>query len=486
MTAAIVKQQEDARRPLKATALVGYALGDFGCNLAFTLGSTFLLYYYTDVAGLTAASVGTMFFVVRLWDAFADLIAGRAVDRTMTRWGKFRPFILFFAVPLLVLSFLTFRVPTGLGDAGTLLYAYLTYAVLGTLYSLVNIPYGSLASAMTQSVHQRAKLVASRTLGAAAGGVLISFIIAPQISALQKQKTTLPTEEYLAQAQGIFTNITLLFVLIGSIAFGLTFLWCHENVVRAQAKVTIKETFATLRYNRPLAILCAASFCYLLGFYTVTGATLYYALYILGDPGLTLQITLVSTGVQILVTPFVPKLIGRFGKKTLFQYCGVLTVLGGVGLFLTPDGVVWFALLCLGIKGVGFSLINTLMFALEPDTVEYGEWKSGKRSEGATYAIFSFTRKLTQSIGGAATAWALALGGYVSVSAANPNPVQPESALTAIKVVFALVPAAAAVLAMIVFISYPLTDQRFREVRDESEARKRELEHAVLGDRGAI
>jgi glucuronide carrier protein len=178
----------------------------------------------------------------------------------------------------------------------------------------------------------------------------------------------------------------------------------------------------------------------------------------------------------------VPKLINRFAKKALFQYCGILTVAGGVGLFLTPNGIVWLALLFLGIKGIGFSLINTLMFALEPDTVEYGEWKTGTRSEGATYAIFSFTRKLTQSIGGAATAWALALGGYVSASASVATPEQPASALTAIKVVFGLVPAAAAVVAMIVFIVYPLTDQRFREIRDETEARKRELGHGVLGE----
>jgi glucuronide carrier protein len=486
MTAAIAQQQEAARRPLRWTAFIGYGLGDFGCNLAFSLGSTFLLYYYTDVAGLTAASVGTMFFVVRLWDAVADLIAGRAVDRTMTRWGKFRPFILFFAVPLLLLSFLTFTVPSGLGDAGTLLYVYLTYAVLGLLYSLVNIPYGSLASAMTQSVHQRAKLVAGRTLGAAAGGVLISFIIAPQISALRAQKDTLAPQAYLDQAQAIFTDITLLFLLLGSIAFGLTFLWCHETVVRRSARVTVKETFATLRNNRPLAILCGASFFYLVGYYTVTGATLYYATYILGDAGLAFEVALLSTGVQILVTPFIPKLIDRFGKKTLFQYAGILTVVGGIGLFFTPNGLVWFALVCLGIKGFGFSLINTMMFALEPDTVEYGEWRTGVRSEGATYAIFSFTRKLTQSIGGAATAWALALGGYVSASATVATPEQPESALTAIKAVFGLVPAGAAVLAMLVFITYPLTDQRFREVRDETEARKRDLEHAVLGDHGAV
>jgi hypothetical protein len=159
----------------------------------------------------------------------------------------------------------------------------------------VNIPYGSLASAMTQSVHQRAKLIAGRTLGAAAGSVLISYIIAPQISALRAQKNTLPPDVYLDKAQGIFTNITLLFVLLGSIAFGLTFLWCHEKVVRRSARVTVKETFATLRQNRPLAILCGASFFYLLGFYTVTGATLYYATYILGDAGLAFQVALLST-----------------------------------------------------------------------------------------------------------------------------------------------------------------------------------------------
>ena len=486
MTTAIAQQQEAALRPLKVTSLIGYALGDFGCNLAFALSSTFLLYYYTDIAGLSAAAVGTMFFVVRLWDAFADLIAGRAVDRTMTRWGKFRPFILFFAVPLLLMSFLTFHVPTGWGDAATLLYVYLTYAVLGLLYSLVNIPYGSLASAMTQSVHQRAKLIAGRTLGAAAGGVLISYIIAPQISALRAQKKTLSPQAYLDQAQGIFTSITLLFVLLGSIAFGLTFLWCHERVVRTQPSVSIKETFATLRQNRPLAILCGASFFYLSGYYTVVGATLYYATYILGDAGLAFQVALLSTGVQIVLTPFIPKLINRFGKKNLFQYAGILTVIGGIGVFFTPGGLVWLALTFLGGKGVGFSRINTMMFALEPDTVEYGEWKTGTRSEGATYAIFSFTRKLTQSLGGAATAWALALGGYVSATAAVAAPEQPESALTAIKVVFGLVPAAAAIIAMIVFITYPLTDQRFREVRDETEARKRTLEHAVLGDSGTV
>jgi len=213
---------------VSARSVFGYGLGDFANNLAFALSTAFLLYYYTDVAGLSAAAIGTMFLVVRLWDAFADLFAGRVVDRTMTRWGKFRPFILFGAVPLMFLSYLTFHVPSGISDSAKLLYAYLTYAVLGLLYSLVNVPYGSLASAMTQSVHQRAKLVSARAFGAAVGGIILSFIIAPQISDLRAQKADMAPGEYQEKAQAVVTQTTLLLILIGSVAYLLVFLLCRE------------------------------------------------------------------------------------------------------------------------------------------------------------------------------------------------------------------------------------------------------------------
>ena len=239
-----------ARQP--ATAVIGYGLGDFACNLAFSMVTTFLLYYMTDVAGLTAAAIGTMFLVVRLWDAFTDLFAGRMVDKTMTRWGKFRPFILWFAVPVTVMSVLNFNVPSpgikwlglfewDVSTSGQLLYAYLAYALLGMIYSLINIPYGSLASAMTQSVGERAKLVAARTFGAAVGTVLLTYIVAPQISAIQKTAPKLAQNAdaaakaayeaaalvYRQNVQNVFTQTTLWFVLLGSIAYFITFLWCR-------------------------------------------------------------------------------------------------------------------------------------------------------------------------------------------------------------------------------------------------------------------
>lgn len=476
---------------LKTRTIFSYMLGDFGCNLAFALGTTWLLFYYTDVAGISAAAVGTMFFLVRLADAFFDLFAGRMVDRTMTRWGKFRPFILFFAVPLLFLSFLTFHVPDSLKDqaaAGNtgpaLLYAYLTYTVLGLLYSLVNIPYGSLASAMTQSVGERAKLVSWRMWGSAFAGVFLTYLIAPRISDVQKQITAAKAAGDSAslaalqdQMQTIFTQTTLGFVVLGGLCFLAVFFNCRENVVRTEATTTIRDTINTLKVNKPLQILCLSSLFYLTGVYAVGPATAYYARYILGDISWTAPITLVNAGIGLLVTPFIPFVIAKVGKKNLFQWCGLFTVIGGIALFFSPAGAATLALVFLAIKGVGASLINVAMFGLEADTVEYGEWKNGVRTEGATYAIYSFTRKLTQSLGGLAGAWLLALGGYVAGA-----DIQPDSALLSIRAAIGLVPAVVAIIAMAIFWKYPLNDNLFRQIRDVTETRKAQSDSLVAAD----
>jgi glucuronide carrier protein len=475
-TAALDTSKLKSLEKLPFKTVAGYGAGDFAFNLAFSLSTAFLLYYYTDVAGLTAAAVGTMFLVVRLWDAFADLLAGRIVDRTMTRWGKFRPFIMFGAIPLLFMSFLTFRVPASFDEGMKLIYAYATYAILGLIYSLVNIPYGSLASAVTQSVRERAKLVAARAFGAGIGGVVLTFIVGGFINNLRGQKAQIQTPEdlvaYQAAVQQVFTNVTLAFIVVGTLAFWFTAWACRERVIRTQPRISIKETIDTLKSNKPLAYLCGSSFFYLIGLFAVGGSTAFYAQYVLGNIGLVGLITLVNTGIALIITPFIPKVIDLFGKKNVFQFCGVFTIVGGVGLFFAPANLFWLVLLTLAIKGIGASLINTVMFGLEADTVEYGEWKTGKRSEGATYALFSFTRKVTQSLGGAVGAWALAIGGYLAASQANPNPIQPESAILAIKFTIGLLPAIAALIAMLIFIKYPLNDKRFAEIRNETEARK--------------
>ena len=279
-----------------------------------------------------------MFFVVRLWDAFADMFAGRLVDRTMTRMGKFRPFILFGAVPLLFLSYLTFHVPSSLDDGTKLLYAYVTYAVLGLVYSLVNIPYGSLASAMTQSVNERAKLVAVPLLRRRRRRHRPDLHHRAEDLRPEGQKKTLsPADVPGRRSRRSSPRPRCSSSSSAPSPTSSPSYFCREQVVRTQPRVSLRETWDTLRSNKPLGYLCAASFFYLIGLFAVGGASAFYAQYVLGDIKWLGPITLVNSGISIVAAPFIPKLVDRFGKKAIFQYCGLFTVVGGLALFFTPD-----------------------------------------------------------------------------------------------------------------------------------------------------
>jgi glucuronide carrier protein len=438
-------------RPLQ---VIGYSAGDAANNLAFSITSFFLLVYYTDVAGISAAAVGTMFLVVRLWDAFADVFAGRVVDRTQTRWGKFRPFLLFGSLPLLLMSFLTFHVP-GWSPSGKLLYAYVTYALLGLAYSLVNIPYGSLATAMTQLPKERAKLAAARGVGAAVIIMLLVLVVSPSLSGSS------------ADLQHTFTLVTGGFVVLGLALYLFTFFTAKETVTREVAHVSFRQTVRTLRHNGPLFRLCLSTLTYLTGMFAFNTIGAYYARDVLGSPRLFITLTLLSTATIFVVAPVVPRIVAVLGKRSGYLLAASLSVVGGVGIFLAPASVPAVAVVFWVVAGTGLALVNTLMWALEADTVEYGEWQSGVRTEGATYAIFSFTRKAGQALGGAAGAYALSLGGYVAKA-----PEQTDGALTAIRAAAGLVPAGFALLAALIMLTYPLTESRFAQIVGEVRERR--------------
>ena len=439
---------------LRLSQLVGYGAGDAANNLAFSMTSMFLLLYYTDVVGISAAAAGTLFLVVRVWDAFADVFAGRQIDRTMTRWGKFRPFILFGSLPLLLLSMATFTVPGGLGGTGRLVYAYLTYAALGLAYSLVNIPYGSLASAMTQVPNERAKLASFRMAGTALTIIMLSFVVAPQI-------------KNAANLQQSLTLTTGLFVVLGFGLYLLVFRTAKEDVVRDVAHVSLKQSLGTLKGNRPLLMLCLSAVAFLTGMFTLQTLQAYYARDVLGDANYFIILTVVSTGLMIAVAPVVPRLARTLGKKWSYVAAGALAVVAAIGIALTPPSAPGLAIGFFALYGVGLAAVNTLMFALEADTVEYGEWRSGVRTEGTTYAMFSFTRKVGQAVGGAAAAYGLGVAGYVAKSHQ-----QAPATLDGIRHLAGFVPAVFIALGVLVMVFYPLTEKlHARMVSDVAERR---------------
>ncbi len=444
---------------------LGYAAGDLANNLAFSLQALFLLIYYTNVVGLNPAAIATMFLVVRVWDAFADLAAGRLVDITRSRWGKFRPYLLFASLPLLLSSVALFTVPSFDSTTAKYVYAYITYALLGFLYSLTNIPYGSLATAMTQDPVERSRLGIWRSVGPILGILVLVVVIAPQITRYRTQPD---------QLQTFLTIVTIIFAVIGYALYLLCFFNTNEQVVHESKPVTIKETVDTVRQNRPLLILCVSNLVFLTGVFGLQASQAYYAAYILGNSTQLIWMVLATSLSTFVAVPIVPRFVARIGKKKTFLIGALGLIVIGTWIFFIPASLP-IVVVSFFVFGLFQNLSMSLLFAFEADAVEYGEYKTGKRTEGATYAIYSFFRKVSQAVAGAVAGYALAFGGFVAKA-----PEQPDSALLTIRGLVGLGPAIFALLGGLIFLAYPLTDTRFREIVKELHARQ-----GIKEDRGA-
>jgi glucuronide carrier protein len=439
---------------LRPGQYLGYAAGEVANNLTFQMVSAFVLIYYTDVAGISAAAACTLLLLVRVFGGFADLLAGRSVDATSTRWGKFRPYLLFGPLPLLVLLVAVFSIPGDLGDGGKLAWAFVSYALFSLAYSFVNIPYGSLAAAMTQEPDARAKLSSSRAVSASLTILLIAAAVAPQI-------------EGSSDLQRSLTITTVIFAAIGLALY----LWCfatsREAVQRDVQKVRVRETVTMITHNRPLVLLCVSSLLFLTGMFSLSTVAVYYARDVLGDANLYIVMTVVQTIGMVAAAAFVPKLVGAVGKKRAYVFAGTIAAVSAVAFALAPDSAPAIGIACYGILGLGLGAISALIFALQADTVEYGEWRSGVRAEGASYSVLSFMRKAGQGIGGAAAAFTIGLGGYVSGAAA-----QSDAAVNSIRIAAGIVPAVAVAAAVAVMLAYPLTEQAFRTLVAELAQRR--------------
>lgn len=440
---------------------LGYGAGDVANNLTFSMASAFLLIYYTDVAGIAAGTAGTIFLVVRIWGGLTDLFAGARVDRTSTRWGRFRPYILFGAIPLMATNIALFTIPSGLSDSGKVIFAYASYALFSLAYSFVNIPYGSLAAAMTQRPDERAKISTIRIIAASVTILLLAIVVSPQIEGSDDLQRSL--------------TITVIVIAVVGVAL---YLWCflstRETVARSTQKVSLKGTLSMMRQNRPLILLCSASLLFLTGMFSLQAVGVYYARDVLGDAGYYIVLTTVQTVGMILAALAVPNAVEALGKRRAYLASGVIAVVGGIGVAMAPGSVPAIGITAFGVLGFGMGAINTLVFALQADTVDYGEWKSGVRAEGSNYAVLSFTRKTGQGVGGAAAAYTIGLGGYVSGAES-----QPDGAETAIRVAAGALPAGFILASAAVMLAYPLSERVFRRIVAELAERRAEAEPAL-------
>lgn len=445
-------------KPLGWTAFAGYGVGDMANNLVFSMGMFFLLNYYTDVAGIGAAAAGTMLLLVRLYDALIDVVAGRVIDRTHFADGsKFRPYLLWAGLPLLLLNVAVFSVPAHWDSTQKLIYATLTYALLGTAYSFVNIPYGSLASVMTQIPRERSLLGAARTLMSTCTIVFLAFVLGPVLRNMHGEAL-----------QSRLTLLTFAMAGFGMLLYWVCFKTCKEIVVRDISQPKWKESMAALRSNRPLHMLCLIALFVLVGVSASGASVMYFARYVLGDARHFLTIILVTTIFGIAVSlPMVSILVRKIGKRGTFMAGMAIASLAKLALYFSPDvdHVVIFAWLAVGAAGSTLGMI--VMWALESDTVEYGEWRTGVRIEGMNYSLFSLTRKCGQALGGSIPAFLLASSAYIP-NLANQTP----ATIRVMWQSFVLVPAICYAMALLLMLFYPLTDRRFLELVQEIRERR--------------
>lgn len=443
---------------LSGGQVFSYSLGDVANNLTFMMTSMFLMVFMTDIAGVSAGIAGTIYGVTKIWAGVADLIAGQTVDRTNTRWGRLRPYLLFGSTPLAIVFVLLFSVPAGLSPALTIAWIFLFDALFQLGYSFVNIPYGSLAAAITEDSVDRSKLAGARSIANAVTGVALSAIVAPQF-----QDTT---------GDAVRLTFTLTTAALGIVAVVL-YLICFRNtkevVPRSATPISLERTLRMLRHNRPLIVLCLAAFFLLASMFMMNAVAMYYARYVLGNAAWYTFLALAQTVATVVIASLVPGITTRFGKRNGYIGAATITVIAFVLVYLVPGGSLPMAIVAWFIFGLGLGGTNALMFSMQADTVDYGEWKTGVRAEGGSYSVLSFIRKCGQGVGGWAGAAIIGAFGYVAQADA-----QDATAQQGIRLATGLVPAGIAVLATVVMIWYTLSIDDHKKIVTELNARRSE------------
>lgn len=428
-----------------------YGLGDTASNIVFQSVMMFLTFFYTDIFGLSAAAVGTMFLVVRIFDAVTDPLMGAIADRTKTRWGKFRPYLLWLAVPYALICVLTFTTPD-LDPGGKLIYAYITYGLLMLIYTAINIPYCALGGVLTSDPKERISLQSYRFVLASFGGLIVSGLTLPLVAKLGGGDDAL----------GYQLAITFMSI-VGIFMFVVCFANTRERVVAiVEEGSSFRNDLKTLLKNDQWMLLSILTFLVVIGVMIRGAVSLYFVKYVLDAESMTTMfITLGMLG-MLIGSAIAPILAAKYCKIKIYSYCNVAICALCVYFYFMGETNIALAFSLHFIIGFLQQMTTPLLWAMLSDTVDYGEWKSGSRITGLSFSATLFALKMGMALAGAMTGWMLASYGYE-----GGNAIQSETALEGILLLFTVVPAITAFLGAILIRRYQLTDELVYKVQDK-------------------
>jgi sugar (glycoside-pentoside-hexuronide) transporter len=435
---------------------VGYGLGDTAANFIFQTMVMFQLAFYTDTFGITAAAAGTLLVAVRVFDAIFDPIMGAVADRTNTRWGKFRPWVLWTAVPFGIMGFLTFVTPD-LSPAGRLLYAYATYIALMAVYSANNLPYSALSGVMTGDLGERTSLSSYR------------FVCA-MIAQLIIQGLALPMVHYFGQgssARGYQYTIGI-FSALAVVLFFITFATTKERIQPApDQKASTRQHFADLLTNGPWLAMFVLTFILFVTLAMRGSVVLYYFKYYVGREDLFSLFNVLGTTATIIGIFFSKRLAVRYGKRNVFIGGLAGTVLFTAAFVPLPPGAVTAMFAAEMLRQFVYGFTIPLLWAMMADVADYSEWKNRRRATAIVFAAIVFALKAGLGFGGAITGYVLALYGYL------PNAAQTPRALDGIRYTMSVFPALTFAVCAICLFFYRIDKAAEIRITDELAQRRR-------------
>lgn len=465
---------------IKLSEKIGYGLGDMSSSMFWKLFGAYLMIFYTDVFGISAAVVGTMFAITRIWDSLFDPIVGIVADRTETRWGKFRPYLLFLALPFAVIGILTFFTPP-LGETGKIIYAFVTYTLMMMVYSAINVPYASLLGVMSSNPIDRNTLATYRMTFAYLGSFVALLLFMPFISFFSHLRSENNVWGILSGEQFDWLMAVVVIAIACCLLFWGCFSLTKERVKPIKSKKTPLSTdFKDLLHNAPWWILLGAGVSSLLFNSIRDGATVYYFKYFIDETafgnvsflnipftlsGLYLALGQAANIIGVVLAVPISKRIGK--HRTFMVAMLIATVLSIIFYFFDKQQLIEIFIFQILISVCAGSIFP-LLWSMYADCADYSELKTGNRATGLIFSSSSMSQKFGWAIGTALTGWLLAIFGF------QANGIQNADTIAGIKMFLSILPAAGALLSFIFICFYPLSEKKMKEITYELEKKRQE------------
>lgn len=441
-----------------------YGTGNFASQLSWTMVSTYLAVFYTDVFGLQTGAVAILFLVAKIWDGINDPMMGEIMEHTHTKWGRFRPYIAIGAPLLVLFTILTFTVPN-FGSTGNLIYAYVTYIGLGMIYTMTNVPYQGLPAVMTTDSSKINRLNTAQMMGMVLGMILLNLCTLPLVELFGK-----------GDAKAGYQITAAVFAIMALPLFWLCAKTCKETVVvHKEHQVPVKESMKLILKNKNLMMVVFYTILNMMGMLGRIGVAVYFYLYVVQDYRFITVFMMMQMLVGAIIMPFSPKVMEKFGKKKTIIFSQIIQAIGLFMMVFGPFKNIPYLFVCHIVYGLGY-ISGPCGSCMIVDALDDMDLKTGVRTDGTAFSLNGLGSKIGPAIGSALGIAIIGWFGYQAGADITP------SAQQGIIVATNIIPAIVYLLAIIPVLIYDLKEGDMPAIREKLKIRneERDIQHQEL------